>query len=189
LEVESIMTKVFVFGAPGSGNLRISEELYMRDDFKKAFNQDPVYKRPQFSADVAWPELKAVIDTNYKADQPEEYEIHAGWWICKFFKDIYEEYTDSVFICVSRYDRTALKKIGVAGTSIEMIEKMGGEEAYKEKIELVDESVHRIADRVQANWINVLPEEAMLDENFTVLTINEDPKPATIKIAVRRMHG
>ena len=189
MEVEDIMTKVFVFGAPGSGNLRISEELYMRDDFKKSFNQDPVYKRIQFSADVAWPELKEVIDTNYKEDQQEAYEIHAGWWICKFFKYIYETYPDSVFICVSRYDRTALKKIGVAGTSTEMIEKMGGEEAYKEKIELVDESVHRIADRVQANWINVQPEEAMLDENFTVLSVNDDPKPASIKIAVGRING
>jgi hypothetical protein len=183
------MTKVFVFGAPGSGNLRISEELYMRDDFKKAFNQDPVYKRSQFSANVTWPELKAAIDTNYKADQSEEYEVHAGWWICKFFKDIYESYPDSMFICVSRYDRAALKKIGVSGTPIEMIERMGGEEAYKEKIELVDESVHRIATRAQSSWINVLPEEAMLDENFVVLTINDDPKPATIKIAVGRIHG
>jgi hypothetical protein len=183
------MTKVFVFGAPGSGNLRISEELYMRNDFKKSFNQDPVYKRPQFSADVAWPELKAVIDTNYKADQSEEYEVHAGWWICKFFKDIYEAYPDSVFICVSRYDREVLKKIGVAGTSTAMVEKLGGTEMYKERIELVDHSVHRIADRVQATWINVLPEEVILDENFVVLPINDDPKPATIKIAVGRMYG
>jgi hypothetical protein len=137
------MTKVFVFGAPGSGNLRISEELYMRDDFKKSFNQDPVYKRTQFSADIAWPELKSVIDTNYAADQSEAYEIHAGWWICKFFKYIYETYPDSVFICVSRYDRAALKKIGVAGTSTEMIEKMGGEEAYKEKIDLVDAKLEK----------------------------------------------
>jgi hypothetical protein len=161
----------------------------MRDDFKKAFNQDPVYKRPQFSANVAWPELQAVIDTNYNEDQQEPYEVHAGWWICKFFKDIYETYPDSVFICVSRYDRAALKKIGVAGTSTTMIEKLGGEEAYKERIELVDESVHRIADRVQANWINILPEEVVLDENFTVLSINDDPKPASIKIAVGRIYG
>jgi hypothetical protein len=42
---------------------------------------------------------------------------------------------------------------------------------------------------VQANWINVQPEEAMLDENFTVLSVNDDPKPASIKIAVGRING
>ena len=52
------MTKVFVFGAPGSGILRIAEELYMRDNFKKLFDQDPVYKRVKFSTDVTWQELK-----------------------------------------------------------------------------------------------------------------------------------
>ena len=33
------MTKVFVFGAPGSGTLSVSEELYSRDDFKKIFKK------------------------------------------------------------------------------------------------------------------------------------------------------
>jgi hypothetical protein len=183
------MTKVFVFGAPGSGILRIAEELYMRDDFKKQFDQDPVYKRVKFSGDVSWQELKAVIDSNYAAGQSESYEVHSGWWICKFFREIYIEYTGSVFICVSRYDREALKKIGLSGNPIDMIERQGGPEAFKEKIELVDESVHRIADRVQADWINILADENILGENFEVLPINDDPKPASIKIAVGRIYG
>lgn len=183
------MTKVFVFGAPGSGILRIAEELYMRDDFKKSFEQDPVYKRVKFSSDVSWQELKSVIDTNYAADQSEAYEIHSGWWICKFFREIYIEYTSSVFICVSRYDREALKKIGLSGNPIDMIERQGGPEAFKEKIELVDESVHRIADRVQAEWTNILVDENIFSENFTLLPINDDPKPASIKVAVGRIYG
>lgn len=183
------MTKVFVFGAPGSGILRIAEELYMRDDFKKSFDQDPVYKRVKFSQDVSWNELKTAIDTNYKPDQLEEYEIHSGWWICKFFKEIYEEYTDSVFICVSRYDREALKKIGLSGNPTDMIERQGGPEAFKEKVSLVDESIHRIADRVQAPWVNITAEENIFDKDFTILPVNEDPKPATIKIAVGRIYG
>ena len=182
------MTKVFVFGAPGSGILRIAEELYMRDNFKKLFDQDPVYKRVKFSTDVTWQELKNAIDTNYNQGQLEEYEIHAGWWLCKFFKEIYEEYTDSVFICVSRYEREALKKIGLSGNPAEMIERQGGPEAFKEKIELVDQSVHRIADRIQANWLNILADENIFDENFTVLPINDDPKPASIKLAVGRIY-
>jgi hypothetical protein len=183
------MTKVFVFGAPGSGIIRIAEELYMRDDFKKQFEQDPVYKRVKFGADVSWHELKPIIDTNYAVDQPEDYEVHAGWWICKFFRQIHEEYTDSVFVCVSRYDREALKKIGLSGNPADMVERQGGPEAFKERVELVDESVHMIANRIQANWINISADESIFGENFEVLSVNDDPKPATIKIAVGRING
>jgi hypothetical protein len=49
--------------------------------------------------------------------------------------------------------------------------------------------VHRIADRIQANWLNILADENIFDENFTVLPINDDPKPASIKLAVGRIYG
>lgn len=181
------MTKVFVFGAPGSGILRVAEELYMRDDFKKLFSQDPIYKRVNFGKTVLWDDISPIIASNYQADQSEQYEVHSGWWISRYFRQIVETYPDSIFVCVSRYSRDSLKKIALSGNPTDMIDRQGGPEEFQAKVEAVDISIENIAAKLNARWTAIAPDETIFAEDFSIIPVTDDPKPASIKIAVGKL--
>ena len=184
MEMEINMTKVFVFGAPGSGTLSVSEELYSRDDFKKIFKNDPIYKRTSFPKDIKWGDVYSVIDTNYQEGQLEKYEVASGWWLYKFFNKIIATYPNAIIICVSRNIQESLCTIGISSSSHEAIELHGGVDAYKQKLISADEEVHRIASSLNASWKYIYSGETIFDTDFNCVNLKDEPKPATIKVAV-----
>lgn len=179
--------KFFVFGAPGSGILKAAEELYSRDDFKKSFKQDPIYKRPEFPKDVRWHHLKESIDNNYNQSQVEPNEIHGGWWIYKYFEKIKESYPDSYYVFVSRHSRESLQKIGVQGSPVSSIELHGGEELWAERIKEIDEILHTIVDQHNWQWHYIESDENAFNNDFSVIDKTEEPKVATVKISIGKL--
>jgi len=180
------MTKIFLFGSPGSGLLRAAEELYARPDFKKSFKMDPMYKRSDFPRNMQWSDLANVIESNYPKGQEEPYELHGSWWISKFYKNIIHDYPDAIFIFVSRNDPETLKRIGLNGSSTASINVAGGEEAWGNTILKINDSVH---DYVLANnleWVHVAGDGMVISEDFEVLGKTGEPKPATVKIAIKK---
>jgi hypothetical protein len=180
------MTKVFLFGAPGSGLLRVAEELYARTDFKKSFSMDPMYKRSDFPKDVQWADLNSAIKTNYTEGQDEPYELHGSWWISKFYRNIIQEYPESIFIFVSRNDDETLKRIGINGSSMSIINLVGGEDAWGNTILKINDYIHEFVYANNAEWVHVAGDGAVISEDFEVLGKTGDPRPATVKIAIKK---
>jgi hypothetical protein len=187
LEMEISMTKFFVLGSPGSGLLKVAEELYSRDDFKKTFKQDPIYKRGEFPKDIKWANLKESIDNNYQAEQDGMYELHSGWWIYKFFNKIKEAYPGSYLVVVSRHDRDSLGKIGVQSSDSSSVEQQGGEEVWGEKIKNVDEVLHSIVDQCNFKWIYVESDSETFLEDLSVIERTSEIKKPTVKIALGKI--
>lgn len=181
------MTKFFIFGAPGSGILRAAEELYSREDFKKIFKKDPLYKRQEFPKDIKWVDLKSVIDENYSQEQEGTYEVHGGWWIYKYFEKIKENYPGSYFVVVSRYSRESLQRIGVNGSAALAINLQGGEEVWAEKIKLMDETLHQIVENNNATWVNLFSDGKAFNEDFSIIESTDEPKKATVKMAIGKL--
>lgn len=186
MEMEINMTKVFVLGAPGSGTLKVSEELYSRDDFKKIFKDDPIFKRALFPKDIKWKDIQPVLDANYQEGQPEKYEVVGGWWLYKYYNKIISTYPDAIIICVSRYSQESLCAIGVNGSSYNAVENHGGEDAYKQQIILADVEISKIAVSLNANWKYIHSDETIFDKEFNCINSKDESlaKPVTIKIAV-----
>jgi hypothetical protein len=184
--MEINMTKVFVLGAPGSGTLKVSEELYSRDDFKKVFKNDPIYKRELFPKDIKWTDVQPVIDDNYQEGQLEKYEVASGWWLYKYYHKIITTYPDAIIICVSRNSRESLCTIGVNASSYKTIENHGGEDGYKQQIISADVEIANIAASLNANWKYIHSDETIFDKEFNCINSKDESlaKPATIKIAV-----
>ena len=182
------MTKVFVFGAPGSGTIKVSEELYSRDDFKKIFKDDPIYKRALFPnpKDIKWADVQQVLDTNYQAGQPEKYEVVSGWWLYKYYNKIINTYPDAIIICTSRNNQESLCTIGVNSSSHQAIANHGGEEGYKQQILAADIAISNIVASLNANWKYIHSDETIFDKEFNCINSKDESlaKPATIKIAV-----
>lgn len=179
--------KFFIFGAPGSGILRAAEELYARDDFKKSFKQDPIYKRIEFPKDVKWVNLQEIIDNNYQAEQNGVYEIHGGWWLYKFFQKIKDHYPNSYFIFVSRHSRESLQKIGIQGSPIASVELNGGEDQWGERIKTIDEMLHKIVEDHNFSWHYIRPDENAFREDFSIIDKTEEPKVASVKMAIGKI--
>jgi hypothetical protein len=184
--MEIIMRKVFVLGAPGSGTLKVSEELYARDDFRKIFTVDPIYRRTIFPPDIKWAAVKDVIDANYDSTQTEPYEVHCGWWLYKYYQKITETYPDAIIILLSRNSQDSLCTIGISGSSHEAIEQNGGEVAYRQKIMSADVEISKIAASLNADWKYIHSDETIFDSEFNCINSKDESlaKPATIKIAV-----
>jgi hypothetical protein len=67
-----------------------------------------------------------------------------------------------------------------------IINLVGGEDAWGNTILKINDYIHEFVYANNAEWVHVAGDGAVISEDFEVLGKTGDPRPATVKIAIKK---